>query len=394
MKHGGRAILALADGRVFTGRGFGAEGTTTGEVVFNTSLSGYQEILTDPSYHHQIVAMTYPEIGNTGVNPEDAESARPWVRGFVVKALSPLASCWRSRQTLDAYLREHGVIGLEGIDTRALTGHIRDQGAQMAALSTEDADRTSLIDRARRAGSMVGLDLAKEVTTREAYAWTEGSIRPLAGRGMPPAPLRRARERRRVVAFDFGIKRNILRKLVDRNLDVTVVPATATAAEVLALDPDGVFLSNGPGDPEPVTYAIEAVRGLLGKKPIFGICLGHQILGLALGGRTFKLKFGHHGGNQPVMEQSSRKVEITAQNHGFAVDLESFRGRDDLEITHENLNDHTVEGFRHKSLPVYSVQSHPEASPGPHDPDYLFDRFVELIESASPGGGQDAGTGA
>ena len=394
MTRGKRAILALADGRAFTGRGFGAEGTTTGEVVFNTSLSGYQEILTDPSYHHQIVVMTYPEIGNTGVNPEDAESGRPWVRGFVVKALSPVASCWRSRQTLDAYLREHGVIGLEGIDTRALTRHIRDHGAQMAALSTEDADRASLVDRARRAGSMVGLDLAREVTTAEPYTWTEGSIRPLAGRGAPPAPLRRARERRRVVAYDFGIKRNILRKLVDRNLDVTVVPATATAAEVLALDPDGVFLSNGPGDPEPVTYAIEAVRALIGKKPIFGICLGHQILGLALGGRTFKLKFDHHGGNQPVMEQSSRKVEITAQNHGFAVDLESLRGRDDLEITHENLNDHTVEGLRHKSLPVYSVQYHPEASPGPHDPDYLFDRFVEMIESASPAGTSDAGAGA
>ncbi len=392
MKQGKRAILALADGRVFIGRGFGAEGTTTGEVVFNTSLSGYQEILTDPSYHHQIVVMTYPEIGNTGVNPEDTESARPWVRGFVVRSLSPVASSWRSRQTLDAYLREHGVIGLEGIDTRALVRHIRDQGAQMAALSTEDADRASLVDMARRAGSMVGLDLAKEVSTREPYAWTEGSIQPIAGRGAPPAPVRRARKRLRIVAFDFGIKRNILRKLVDRNLDVTVVPATTTAEEVLKRDPDGVFLSNGPGDPEPVTYAIAAVRGLLGKKPIFGICLGHQILGLALGGRTFKLKFGHHGGNQPVMEAYTRKVEITAQNHGFAVDLESFRGRDDLEITHENLNDHTVEGLRHRTLPVYSVQYHPEASPGPHDPDYLFDRFVELIESSK--GGREPGSRA
>ncbi len=382
MKRSRGAILALADGRVFTGRSFGAVGTTTGEVVFNTSLSGYQEILTDPSYHHQIVVMTYPEIGNTGVNPEDEESDRPWVRGFVVKEVSPVASSWRSRQTLDAYLREHGVIGLQGIDTRALVRHIRDLGAQMAALSTEGTDTVALVDLARRAGSMVGLDLAKEVSTREPYDWTDGSIHPLAGRGAPPTPARRARERLRVVAYDFGIKRNILRKLVDRNLDVTVVPATTTTDEVLRIDPDGVFLSNGPGDPEPVTYAIEAVRGLIGRKPIFGICLGHQILGLALGGRTFKLKFGHHGGNQPVMEQAGRKVEITAQNHGFAVDVESFRGREDIEITHENLNDHTVEGIRHRSLPVFSVQYHPEASPGPHDPDYLFDRFVELMESS------------
>ena len=393
MIRGRRAILALADGRVFTGRGFGAEGTTTGEVVFNTSLSGYQEILTDPSYHHQIVVMTYPEIGNTGVNPEDEESTRPWVRGFVVRSLSPVASSWRSTQTLDAYLREHGVIGLEGLDTRALVRHIRDHGAQMAAISTEETATAALVDRARRAGSMVGLDLAREVTTREPYAWTEGSIEPIAGRGAPPRPLRRARQRWRVVAYDFGIKRNILRKLVDRNLDVTVVPAATTAEEVLRLDPDGVFLSNGPGDPEPVTCAIEAVRGLLGRKPVFGICLGHQILGLALGGRTFKLKFGHHGGNQPVMEASSRKVEITAQNHGFAVDPESLRGRDDLEITHENLNDHTVEGLRHRTFPAYSVQYHPEASPGPHDPDYLFDRFVELIESSKGAGTTRSGAG-
>jgi len=394
VKRGKPAILALADGRAFTGRAFGAAGTTTGEVVFNTSMSGYQEILTDPSYHHQIVVMTYPEIGNTGVNPEDAESSRPWVRGFVVRSLSPVASSWRSRQTLDAYLREQGVIGLEAIDTRALVRHIRDHGAQMAALSTEDADAATLVERARRAGSMVGLDLAKEVTTREPYAWTEGSVNPIADRGAPPRPVRRARERLRVVAYDFGIKQNILRKLADRNLDVTVVPATTSAEEVLKLDPDGVFLSNGPGDPEPVTNAIEAVRGLVGKKPIFGICLGHQILGIALGGRTFKLKFGHHGGNQPVMEHSSRKVEITAQNHGFAVDMESFRGRDDLEITHENLNDHTVEGLRHRALPVYSVQYHPEASPGPHDPDYLFDRFVELIESSKGGREDDSRAGA
>ena len=383
MKRGKRAILALADGRVFTGRGFGAEGTTTGEVVFNTSLSGYQEILTDPSYHHQIVVMTYPEIGNTGVNPEDTESGRPWVRGFVVRSLSPVASSWRSRQTLDAYLREHGVIGLEGIDTRALVRHIRDHGAQMAALSTEDADRASLVDMARRAGSMVGLDLAKEVSTREPYAWTEGSIQPIAGRGAPPAPVRRARERLRVVAFDFGIKRNILRKLVDRNLDVTVVPATTTAEEVLKRDPDGVFLSNGPGDPAATgEYAVPVIQKLIASGiPTFGICLGHQMLGIAVGAKTTKMHQGHHGANHPVKDLVTGKVEITSMNHGFAVDGKTLPKN--AEETHVSLFDGSNCGIALKDKPVFSVQYHPEASPGPRDSHYLFERFVAMMRKGS-----------
>ena len=394
------AILALADGRIFTGRGFGAEGSATGEVVFNTSMSGYQEILTDPSYFGQMVVMTYPEIGNYGVNPEDEESKRPWVSAFIVRELSPVASSWRWRQTLSEYLGEHGVIGMEGIDTRALVRHIRDQGAQMGVISTAIPEvprgmrakehlqeiAARLVEEARRAPSMVGRDLAREVTTRAPYVWTEGTRDPIEGRGSIRRPAHRAARSRRVVAYDFGIKRNILRKLVDRNLEVMVVPATTSAEEVLRMEPDGVFLSNGPGDPEPVAYGVEAVRGLLGKKPIFGICLGHQILGIALGGRTFKLKFGHHGGNQPVMDLLTRQVEITAQNHGFAVDMDSFKGRDDVVLTHVNLNDRTVEGIAHRNLPVFSVQYHPEASPGPHDADYLFDRFVALIERSEGGG--------
>jgi carbamoyl-phosphate synthase small subunit len=317
------------------------------------------------------------------VNPEDVESGRPWVRAFIVKELSPVASSWRSRQSLSDYLLEHGVIGLEGIDTRALVRHIRDAGAQIGAVSTELTEPASLIDLARRAPEIVGRDLVKEVTTRQPYVWREASQDVLEGRGSLPAEVRRARRQRKVVAYDFGIKRNILRKLADRNLEVTVVPAQTSAGKVLEMKPEGVFLSNGPGDPEPVTYGIEAVRELIGKIPIFGICLGHQILGLALGGRTFKLKFGHHGGNQPVMDLRSRAVEITAQNHGFALDLQSFRDRDEITLSHENLNDHTVEGLRHERLPIFSVQYHPEASPGPHDPDYLFDRFVELIEGSA-----------
>ncbi|MFQ5457085.1 MAG: glutamine-hydrolyzing carbamoyl-phosphate synthase small subunit [Myxococcota bacterium] len=374
------AILALADGRVFRGTSFGGAGTVTHEIVFNTSMCGYQEILTDPSYHGQMVVMTYPQIGNYGVNPEDLESKRPWVGAFIVRENSPVASSWRSRQTLESYLAEFGIVGMEGIDTRSLVRHIRDNGAQMATVSTDIDDAEALVELSQRTRGIVGRDLVNEVTTRRPYEWTEGSREILAGKGAPAVPVRRAREPWKIIAYDFGVKRNILRKLSDRNLDVTVVPADTTAAEVLKRNPDAVFLSNGPGDPEPVSYAVDAIRELVGKKPIFGICLGHQILGLALGGRTFKLKFGHHGGNQPVRDEATGTVEITAQNHGFALDMESFSKSPDVVLTHVNLNDGTVEGLRHRKLPVFSVQYHPEASPGPHDPDYLFDRFVGMIE--------------
>lgn len=378
-------ILALADGRVFRGMSFGSDGTLTNEIVFNTSMCGYQEILTDPSYHGQMVVMTYPEIGNYGVNPEDVESKRPWVGAFIVREQSPVASSWRSRQTLASYLAEYGVLGVEGIDTRALVRHIRDHGAQMATVSTDIDDADALVDLSQRSRGIAGRDLVKEVTTLRPYDWTEGSREILEGKGAPANPIRRAGRPWKIIAYDFGVKRNILRKLVDRGLDVTVVPADTTAEEALKRNPDAIFLSNGPGDPEPVTYAIEAIRGLIGKKPIFGICLGHQILGLALGGKTFKLKFGHHGGNQPVMDKATGKVEITAQNHGFALSMERLGGNGDVVLTHVNLNDGTVEGLRHTKHPLFSVQYHPEASPGPHDPDYLFDRFVALIETTGQG---------
>ncbi|MDP3937985.1 MAG: glutamine-hydrolyzing carbamoyl-phosphate synthase small subunit, partial [Deltaproteobacteria bacterium] len=309
MSAGKPVILALADGRVFRGRHFGGEGTVTNEIVFNTSMCGYQEIITDPSYHGQMVVMTYPQIGNYGVNPEDVESRRAWVGAFIVKELSPVASSWRSRQTLDSYLAEYGILGVEGVDTRALVRHIRDRGAQMAVASTEIDDEAALVELARRTRGIVGRDLVKDVTTLRTYRWEEGGNEILAGRGAPPPRLKRASRPRRVVAYDFGVKRNILRKLVDRNFEVTVVPADTPAGKVLEMDPDGIFLSNGPGDPEPITYAIEAVRALVGKKPIFGICLGHQVLGLALGGKTYKLKFGHRGGNHPVINKTTNKVE-------------------------------------------------------------------------------------
>jgi carbamoyl-phosphate synthase small subunit len=319
------------------------------------------------------------------VNPEDVESKRPWVGAFIVREQSPVASSWRSRQTLASYLAEYGVVGVEGIDTRALVRHIRDHGAQMATVSTDIDDADALVELSQRSRGIAGRDLVKEVTTIRPYGWAEGSREILEGKGAPALPIRRARRAWKVVAYDFGVKRNILRKLVDRNLDVTVVPADTTAEEALKRSPDAIFLSNGPGDPEAVTYAIEAIRGLIGKKPIFGICLGHQILGLALGGRTFKLKFGHHGGNHPVMDEATRKVEITAQNHGFALCMDSLGRNGDVVLTHVNLNDRTVEGLRHAQHPLFSVQYHPEASPGPHDPDYLFDRFVTLIETAGQG---------
>jgi len=368
-----KAILALADGRVFYGKAFGARGETTGEVVFNTSMTGYQEILTDPSYHGEIVTMTYPQIGNCGINPEDVESGRPHLAGFVVKEACEYPSNWRSRKSLGAYLDENGIVGIQGIDTRALVRHIRDHGAQTGIISSVDLDPESLVAKARQAPSIVGRDLVREVTCTEPYEWREGLWDLAKGYAEAEEP-----GRYRVVAYDFGIKRNILRNLTAAGCRVTVVPADFPAEKVLALNPDGVFLSNGPGDPEPITYAQENIRELLGKVPVFGICLGHQLLALALGGQTYKLKFGHRGGNQPVMREESRQVEITAQNHGFAVVGDSLK--DEAVLTHMNLNDNTIEGLEHCRLPAFSVQYHPEASPGPHDARYLFERFIAMMD--------------
>lgn len=371
------AILALEDGRVFRGRGYGAPGERFGEVVFNTSLSGYQEILTDPSYAGQIVIFTYPHIGNYGTNPLDCEAARPYAEGLVVRELSELASNWRSVQETSEFLANYGVPVISDIDTRALVRHLRNFGSKQGVISTADRDESSLVAKAKAAPSMVGLDLASRVTTPTRYEWNDPSadIFGERGEGRPPA-------RFHVVAYDYGIKQNILRRLVDVGCRVTVVPAKTTASDVLGLKPDGVFLSNGPGDPEPVQYATKAVQKLLGRVPVFGICLGHQIVGLALGGKTYKLKFGHHGGNHPVLNLETQKVEITAQNHGFAVDPDSLNANE-VVLTHRNLNDDTLEGLRHKSLPLFSVQYHPEASPGPHDSAYLFDQFVKLMEEFS-----------
>jgi carbamoyl-phosphate synthase small subunit len=373
-----KAALALADGRVFFGRSLGASGEISGEVVFNTSMTGYQEILTDPSYRGEIVTMTYPLIGNYGINVEDVESWRPHLSGFIVKEASDFPSNWRSRLSLDAYLKEHGIVGLQGIDTRALVRHIRDFGAQTGVLSTVDTDPASLVAKAKAAPSIVGRDLVSEVTCKEPYHWNEGTWD--LENGYQP---RTGEARFRVVAYDFGIKRNILRNLVGSGCDVTVVPADFPAAKVLALRPDGVFLSNGPGDPEPITYAQENIRHLLGKVPLFGICLGHQLLSIALGGKTFKLKFGHRGGNQPVRRGDGHCIEITAQNHGFAVEPGTIR--DAAVVTHINLNDNTVEGLHHNQLPAFSVQYHPEASPGPHDARYLFEEFIKLMEKHKAG---------
>jgi carbamoyl-phosphate synthase small subunit len=368
------AILALEDGRVFRGRGAGAPGERFGEVVFNTSLTGYQEILTDPSYAGQIVILTYPHIGNYGTNSLDCESAKPYAEGLVVRELSALTSNWRSEQETSPFLAQHGVPIISDIDTRALVRHLRNHGAMRGAISTTDLHGESLVAKVRKSPSMIGLDLASHVTTASRYEWQEPSVNPThAEKKAAPAP------RFHVVAYDFGIKQNILRKLVDGGARVTVVSARTSASEVMALKPDGVFLSNGPGDPEPLEYAARNVRQLAGRVPVFGICLGHQIIGLALGGKTFKLKFGHHGGNHPVLNLETQKVEITAQNHGFAVDPDSLN-TSEVALTHINLNDQTLEGLRHKSLPLFSVQYHPEASPGPHDSAYLFDRFVEMME--------------
>lgn len=359
------ALLVLEDGTYFTGRNFGGEGEFFGEVCFNTSMTGYQEILTDPSYAGQMVVMTYPLIGNYGTNPEDMESNRVWMGGFIVRESSRIYSNWRSTESLNSFLSRHKVIGVEGIDTRMLTRHIRSYGAMKGGLSTEEENPSSLLERVRLSDGLVGRDLAKDVTAKAPYHWNA------EGEG-----------RFRVVAYDFGIKKNILRILGNLGCDVEIVPATTTAEEVLDLSPHGVFLSNGPGDPAPVTYAIEAIKKILGKVPIFGICLGHQLLGLALEGRTYKLKFGHRGGNQPVMNLGTRKVEITAQNHGFAVEGSSLMGSPygKVQITHTNLNDGTVEGLRCEEAGAFSVQYHPEASPGPHDSGYLFSDFLDLME--------------
>jgi carbamoyl-phosphate synthase small subunit len=396
------ALLVLEDGTVFRGRSFGAVGEQVGEVVFNTGMTGYQEILTDPSYRGQMVVMTYPHIGNTGVNDQDPESARPHVRALIVRQACRRESNWRARQTLVQYLSEHGVMALTDIDTRALTRHIRRFGALRGALSTVDLDPDSLCRKALASPTTSDVDLVAEVTCAEPHEWVESVAgewrRHEAGHEMQPDRSSNAEQVTRtcvravtqheirghplhVVAYDCGIKRNILRQLVSSGCRVTVVPADTTAEEVLALKPDGVFLSNGPGDPEMVPYTIVSVQGLLGKVPVFGICLGHQVLGLALGGRKRKLKFGHHGSNHPVKDLRTGQIAITAQNHNFVIDVDTIR--DQVELTHVNLYDGTVEGMRHRSLPVFSVQYHPEAAPGPHDANPLFGEFVDLMQRAT-----------
>jgi carbamoyl-phosphate synthase small subunit len=366
------ALLALEDGTVFRGQGMGAPGTVVGEVCFNTSMTGYQEVLTDPSYHGQIVAMTAPQIGNTGTNDFDDQSRRPFVAGFVVRDASEWHSSWRARGGLDAYLVDRGVVGISGVDTRKLTRHLRTRGAMRGALSTEIGGPDDVVDVARSSPGLVGRDLASEVTTPAPYTWTAENV------GEPPA----LRDPVRIAAFDFGLKRNILDLLVASGYEVTVLPAWTPARDVLDEDFDGVFLSNGPGDPEPVDYAIQTVRALLGRLPVFGICLGHQIVALALGACTYKLPFGHRGGNHPVKQIGHERVEITCQNHGFAVDESSLAGTP-ANLTHTNLNDGTVEGLEVPGV-AFSVQYHPESAPGPHDSRYLFDNFTELINRFEP----------
>jgi carbamoyl-phosphate synthase small subunit len=379
-----RAMLALADGRIFSGYAFGAIGEAVGEVVFNTAMTGYQEVLTDPSYCGQIVCMTYPEIGNVGVNEEDAESARVYVEGFIVKECWRAPSNWRAQISLDEYLMHNNVVGIEGIDTRALVLHIRRYGAQQGVLSSIDLEPQSLVAKAKAAPTMVGLDLVRQVTCESAYDWELGEWE-LKGGFKRPSP-QEMRDRPLVVAIDYGIKRNILRRLITAGFRVRVMPASATAQEILAQSPDAIFLSNGPGDPAALPYARDTVAALLGKRPIFGICLGHQILALALGGQTYKLEFGHHGANHPVIDLKTGRVEITSQNHGFAADAASLNGR--AELSHMNLNDRTVEGLRGLGTPFFSVQYHPEASPGPHDANYLFRRFYRLTELFARHGAQ------
>lgn len=377
------AKLALVDGTVFEGRAFGAEGEVYGEVCFNTSLTGYQEILTDPSYCGQIVTMTYPLIGNYGINFEDVESKGLSIRGFIVRELCEHESNYRSQKTLDKYLAEAGVIGLEGIDTRALVRRIRTQGAMTGIISTVDLNNESLVEKARKSPGLVGLDLVKEVMPKESRVWTESLssiVRSPITPGYVGLQTEFPGEDYHVVAIDYGMKWNIPRHLRQLGCRVTIVPGAWSAEQILELKPDGVFLSNGPGDPEPLDYAIKAIRGLLGKVPVFGICLGHQLLGLACGGETYKLRFGHRGANQPVLNKDNGKVEITSQNHGFALRAETLPSN--VEVTHINLNDQTVEGIRHREFPAFAVQYHPEASAGPHDSHYLFGKFRELMSKA------------
>ncbi len=374
-----QAILALEDGRTFRGQGFGAPGECQGEVVFNTSLTGYQEIATDPSYAGQIVVLTNPQIGNYGTNQADNEAARPYIEGLIVREFSAISSNWRSEQVTDEYMERYKVPVLAEIDTRALVRHLRDRGVMRGVISTRVDDPGALVEQARRIRKMEGTDLAGVVTTKSVYEFDSADSRNQSGDPFLPPPDAEADDQKlHVVAYDFGIKQNILRMLTREGCRVTVVPAQTTAEDVLAMKPDGVFLSNGPGDPEPVEYAVKSIRGMMGRLPIFGICLGHQLCGLALGGRTYKLKFGHHGGNHPVRNNATGKVEITAHNHNFAVDPDSINANE-VELTHVDLNDQTLEGLRHKTLPLFSVQYHPEAAPGPHDSHYLFRDFRKMM---------------
>jgi carbamoyl-phosphate synthase small subunit len=367
-----KAVLLLEDGTIFEGNAFGAKGQKCGEVVFNTSMTGYQEILTDPSYYEQIVTMTYPLIGNYGTNNSDIESRKIFAAGFIVKENCPYPSNWRNEASLGEYLKKNNVVGLEGIDTRKLVKHIRTEGAMRGIISSTNLNINKLMEKLQRYPGLVGRDIVKKVTAGKTYTWNRGVVDVITGLE------NKSKKKYKVVAFDFGIKYNILRLLCSHGCDVKVVPADFSAEQVLSRKPDGVFLSNGPGDPAPVNYAIETIRNLLGKLPIFGICLGHQLLGLALGGKTYKLKFGHRGANHPVKNLMTGAVEITCQNHGFCVDINSLKGKH-IEVTHVNLNDNTNEGIRSKKLSAFSVQYHPEASPGPHDSSYLFRDFIELM---------------